>query len=257
MQKKRAEGCDVRIVSSADECIGMALAHPQKEIIMMGIGFETTAPTIAAVIASCRKRDIRNFSVFSVHKIVPPVIAALLADPLLNIHGFLCPGHVSTMIGAAAYQMIPDAQCAAVITGFEPVDILEGIRMLMQQIKSKKMEVAIQYSRGVRPEGNTRAMTLLQSVFETADAQWRGLGTIPASGLALRDEFAAFDTLKRFTVPDMPSGDISGCGCGDVLRGIKLPHDCLLFRKVCTPVNPVGPCMVSSEGTCSTYYKYY
>jgi hydrogenase expression/formation protein HypD len=257
LQKKRAEGCDVRVVSSADECIGIALSHPQKEIIMMGIGFETTAPTIAAVILACRKNNIRNFSVFSVHKIVPPAIHALLADPLLNIDGFLCPGHVSTMIGAAAYQMIPDAGRAAVITGFEPVDILEGVWMILRQIESQKMEVAIQYSRGVRPEGNRRAMTLLQSVFETADAQWRGLGTIPESGLALRDEFAAFDTMKKISVPDIQTGDIPGCGCGDILRGIKLPHDCPLFKKVCTPVNPVGPCMVSSEGTCSTYYKYY
>lgn len=257
LQKKRAEGCDVRVVSSTYECIGIALSHPQKEIVMMGIGFETTTPTIAAVITSCRKKDIRNFSVFSAHKIVPPAISALLADPLLNIDGFLCPGHVSTMIGAAAYQMIPDAGRAAVITGFEPVDIFEGVLMLLRQIENKNTEVAIQYSRGVRPEGNTRAMTLLHFVFETADAQWRGLGTIPASGLALRDEFAAFDTLKKFSVPDIQSGDVPGCGCGDILRGIKLPHDCPLFRKVCTPINPIGPCMVSSEGTCSTYYKYY
>ncbi len=257
LQKKRAEGCDVRVVSSADECIGMALAHPQKEIIMMGIGFETTAPTIAAVIASLRKKEIRNVSVFSVHKIVPPAISALLADPLLNIDGFLCPGHVSTMIGADAYRMIPDAGRAAVITGFEPVDILEGVWMLLQQIEGRKMDVAIQYSRGVRPEGNPRAMTLLQTVFEITDAEWRGLGTIPSSGLALRGEFASFNTLNKFSIPDIRTGDPPGCGCGDILRGIKLPHDCPLFKKVCTPANPVGPCMVSSEGTCSTYYKYY
>jgi len=188
---------------------------------------------------------------------VPPAINALLADPLLNIDGFLCPGHVSTMIGAAAYQMIPDAGCAAVITGFEPADILEGIWILLQQIESGKKEVAIQYSRGVRPEGNTRAMNLLQSVFETTDAEWRGLGIIPVSGLTLQNDFASFDTLKRFDVPDIKSADISGCGCGDILRGIKLPNDCPLFKKICTPANPIGPCMVSSEGTCSTYYKYY
>jgi hydrogenase expression/formation protein HypD len=188
---------------------------------------------------------------------VPPAIKALLADPLLNIDGFLCPGHVSTMIGTAAYQMIPDAGRAAVITGFEPVDILEGVWMLLQQIASGNMEVAIQYSRGLKPEGNTRAMNLMQSVFETADAEWRGLGTIPASGLVLRNDFSSFDTLKRFSLPDIKSDDISGCGCGDILRGIKLPHDCPLFKKICTPVNPIGPCMVSSEGTCSTYYKYY
>ncbi|PKN10640.1 MAG: hydrogenase formation protein HypD [Deltaproteobacteria bacterium HGW-Deltaproteobacteria-7] len=257
LQKKRAEGADVRVVSSADECIGIALEHPQKEIIMMGIGFETTAPTIAAVISACRKKDIRNFSVFSAHKIVPPAIHTLLADPLLKIDGFLCPGHVSTMIGADAYRMMPEAGRAAVITGFEPVDILEGVWMLLQQIESNKMDVAIQYSRGVRPEGNPRAMAILQSVFEITDAQWRGLGTIPQSGLTIRSEFAAFDTLKNFSVPDIQSNDIPGCGCGDILRGIKLPLDCALFKKVCTPVNPVGPCMVSSEGTCAAYYKYY
>lgn len=257
LQKKRAAGADVHVVSSADECIALAQANPQKEIIMMGIGFETTAPTIAAVIASCRKKEIKNFSVFSVHKIVPPAINALLADPLLNIDGFLCPGHVSIMIGADAYRMIPDAGRAAVITGFEPVDILEGVWMLLQQIESGRKDVAIQYSRGVKPEGNTRAMNLLHAVFEPSDAEWRGLGTIPASGLTLREDFTSFDTSKKFPLPDIKSGDIAGCGCGDILRGIKLPDDCPLFKKVCTPVNPIGPCMVSSEGTCSTYYKYY
>ncbi len=257
LQKKRAEGANVRVVPSADECIKMAQSHPSKEIIMMGIGFETTAPTIAAIMAACRKKDIGNFSVFSVHKIVPPAISALLADPLLRIDGFLCPGHVSTMIGAEAYRMMPDAGRAAVITGFEPVDILEGIWMLLQQIESNRMDVAIQYDRCVRPEGNPRAMGLMYSVFEIEDAQWRGLGTIPQSGLAIRSEFSAFDTLKKFSVPDIESADIPGCGCGDILRGIKLPNDCPLFKNVCTPVNPVGPCMVSSEGTCSAYYKYY
>jgi hydrogenase expression/formation protein HypD len=257
LQKKRAAGADVRVVSSADECITMAQANPQKEVIMMGIGFETTAPTIAAVAASCARKEIKNFSVFSVHKIVPPAIDALLADPLLKIDGFLCPGHVSIMIGADAYRMIPDAGRAAVITGFEPVDILEGIWMLLEQIENGKMEIAIQYSRGIKPEGNVRAMSLLNSVFETCDAEWRGLGVIPKSGLNFNREFSSFDALKRFALPEIKSGDIAGCGCGDILRGIKLPGDCPLFKKVCTPVNPIGPCMVSSEGTCSTHYKYY
>ncbi len=257
LQKKRAEGSDIRVVSSADECIGLAQSNPKKEVVLMGIGFETTAPTIAAVLTSAGKKGIRNFSVFSVHKIVPPAIHALLADPLLNVDGFLCPGHVSTMIGAEAYRMIPDAGRAAVITGFEPVDILEGVWMLLKQMEGNQFDVAIQYSRGVRPEGNPRAMNLLFSVFETADAGWRGLGTIPQSGLVLREEFSAFDTLRKFSLPEIQSADIPGCGCGDILRGIKLPHDCPLFRKVCTPLNPVGPCMVSSEGTCSTYFKYH
>jgi hydrogenase expression/formation protein HypD len=257
LQKKRAAGADVRVVSSADECIELAQANPQKEVIMMGIGFETTAPTIAATVESCRKKGIKNFSVFSVHKIVPPALVALLADPLLNIDGFLCPGHVSTMIGSNAYKMITEANRAAVITGFEPVDIVEGIWMMLNQIKSGKKEVAIQYSRGVKPEGNIRAMNFLKSMFNPATVEWRGLGPIPDSGLIFNDAYAAFDTLKKFAIPDIQSEEIKGCGCGDILRGIKAPQDCPLFKKICSPTNPIGPCMVSSEGTCSTHYKYY
>ena len=257
LQKKRATGADVRIVSSADECIALAKSNPQKEVIMMGIGFETTAPTIAATVESCRKKGIKNFSVFSVHKIVPPALVALLADPLLNIDGFLCPGHVSTMIGSDAYKMITDAKRVAVITGFEPVDIMEGIWMMLTQIESGKKEVSIQYSRGVKPEGNIRAMQFLQSMFIKANSEWRGLGTIPDSGLVFNDAYAAFDTLKKFKIPDIQSEEIKGCGCGDILRGIKTPEECPLFKELCTPANPIGPCMVSSEGTCSTHYKYY
>jgi hydrogenase expression/formation protein HypD len=257
LQKKRASGANVQVVSSADECIALALANPQKEIVMMGIGFETTAPTIAATIEHCRKKSIKNFSVFSVHKIVPPALVALIADPLLNIDGFLCPGHVSTMIGSDAYKMIVEADRAAAITGFEPVDIMEGIWMILSQIERGKKEVAIQYSRGVRPEGNIRAMNVLRSMFNTATVEWRGLGPIPDSGLVFNDAYAAFDALKKFKIPDIQSLEIKGCGCGDILRGIKTPQDCPLFKKQCTPMNPIGPCMVSSEGTCSTHYKYY
>lgn len=257
LQKQRAEGCDVRVVSSSDECVQLAQNFPRKEIIMMGIGFETTTPTIAVTIERARKKGIENFSVFSVHKIVPPAIHALIADPGLNIDGFLCPGHVSTMIGSNAYGMIPDAGCAAVITGFEPVDILEGIWMILEQIAGKKFEVAIQYSRGVKPEGNIRAMELIESVFKTQTVEWRGIGPIPESGLVLNEAYAAYDTHTKFTVPDIQSVEIKGCGCGDILRGIKSPDQCALFRKVCTPLNPIGPCMVSTEGSCATYYKYH
>jgi len=257
LQKRRAAGADVRVVSSADECIGLAQGNPQKEVIMMGIGFETTTPTIAATVESCRKKGIKNFSVFSVHKIVPPALHALLADPLLNIDGFLCPGHVSTMIGSDAYKMITDANLAAVITGFEPVDILEGIWMMLSQIQTGKKEVAIQYSRGVKPAGNIRAMNFLKSMFDTTTVEWRGLGLIPDSGLVFNNAYAAFDALRKFEIPDINAEEIKGCGCGDILRGIKAPQDCPLFKKICSPQNPIGPCMVSSEGTCSTHYKYY
>jgi hydrogenase expression/formation protein HypD len=257
LQKRRAAGADVRVVSSADECIELSQSNPQKEVIMMGIGFETTAPTIAATVEHCRKKGIKNFSVFSVHKIVPPALCALIADPLLNIDGFLCPGHVSTMIGSDAYKMITQADRAAAITGFEPVDIMEGIWMILSQIESGKKEIAIQYSRGVRPEGNIRAMNFLKSMFQMATVEWRGLGPIPASGLVFNNTYAAFDALKKFDIPEIHSVEIKGCGCGDILRGIKAPQDCPLFKKACTPMNPIGPCMVSSEGTCSTHYKYY
>ena len=257
LQKKRAAGADVRVVSSADECIELAKSNSQKEVIMMGIGFETTAPTIAATVESCHKKGIKNFSVFSVHKIVPPALIALLADPLLNIDGFLCPGHVSTMIGSNAYKMITEANRAAVITGFEPVDIMEGIWMILSQIKSGKKKVAIQYTRGVKPEGNIHAMNFLQSMFNTATVEWRGLGLITDSGLIFNGDYATFDSLNKFQIPDIKSVEIKGCGCGDILRGIKSPEQCSLFKKLCTPMNPIGPCMVSAEGTCSTHYKYY
>ena len=257
LQKKRAAGSDVRVVAAANECIDVAQAFPQKEIIMMGIGFETTTPTIAATVENCRQKGINNFSVFSVHKIVPPAIHALINDPGLNIDGFLCPGHVSTMIGSNAYNMIPAAGCAAVITGFEPVDIMEGIWMILEQIANKKYEVAIQYSRGVKPKGNIRAMELINTIFKTETVEWRGIGPIPASGLVFRKSYAAYDAQTKFAIPEMKSIELKGCGCGDILRGIKSPEQCSLFKKVCTPMNPIGPCMVSSEGTCSTYYKYY
>jgi hydrogenase expression/formation protein HypD len=257
LQKSRAAGADVRVVSSAADCIDLAEGSRAKEVIMMGIGFETTAPTIASVIDLCREKEIKNFSVFSVHKIVPPAVKALIEDPALNIDGFICPGHVSTIIGTDPYAIIPEAGRAAVITGFEPVDILEGILMILGQIADGRKEVAIQYVRGVKPEGNPRAREVMYKVFRTGNAEWRGLGKIPASGLNLRDEYKVFDALEKFDIPPIHSEEIKGCGCGEILKGIRLPDQCPLFRKTCTPTNPIGPCMVSSEGTCAAYYKYH
>ncbi len=257
LQKKRAAGADVRVVASAAECIDLAQSLPNREIIMMGIGFETTTPTVAFTIETCRRKGINNFSVFSVHKTVPPAVSALITDQSLNIDGFICPGHVSTMIGSEAYRMIPAAGCAAVITGFEPVDIMEGIWMILEQIAQDEFAVAIQYSRGVKPAGNVRAMELVKSVFQADNVEWRGIGIIPDSGLVLRAAYEAYDPRKKFTIPDIDPVEPQGCGCGDILRGIKTPEQCPLFRKICTPLNPVGPCMVSSEGSCSAHYKYY
>lgn len=257
LQKLRAGGADVRVVASASDCIPLAEAHVNKKVVFMGIGFETTAPAIASTIIACRKKGIRNFSVFSVHKLVPPALETLIGDSELNVDGFLCPGHVSTIIGAKAYEFIPRKERAAVITGFEPVDILEGISMILDQIAKNRKMVDIQYSRGVKPEGNRRARDIMMSVFYPGDAEWRGIGAIPGSGLFFREPYRDFDALKIFELPELHSADLEGCRCGDILRGIMTPNECPLFKRTCTPVNPGGPCMVSSEGSCATYYKYY
>lgn len=255
LQKARAQGADVRVVSSALDAIETARKQPEREVVFMGIGFETTSPTVASMINACRKGGIRNLSVFSVHKLMPPAIHVLLNDPALAVDGFLCPGHVSTVIGFSSYREITEKARAAVITGFEPVDILEGIFMLLGQIESGKFQVENQYSRGVKPEGNTRAQDLMAEVFMPVPSEWRGLGVIGGSGLVLRDTFSTFNALARFDVPVMDSEEVEGCMCGSILRGVASPDECPLFRGACTPQNPIGPCMVSREGTCSTYYK--
>jgi hydrogenase expression/formation protein HypD len=256
LQRLRASGADIRVISSAMDGITLAEAVGNREVIFMGIGFETTAPTVASMVRTARQRGIANLSVFSVHKVIPPTLRALIADPALELNGFLCPGHVSMVIGSGAYAMLPESGQAAVIAGFEPIDVLEGILMLLEQIESGKPEVAIQYSRAVRPAGNPRAMVLMDEVFEPGDAEWRGLGKIGQSGLFIRPTYSEFDARKRFPIPELDSEEIPGCACGDILRGVKEPADCPLFRRLCTPANPVGPCMVSSEGTCAARYRY-
>ncbi len=256
LQKLRAEGSDIRIVSSTIDCLRIAGANPEKEVVFMGIGFETTSPTIAAMIMRAKEKAIENLSVLSVHKIIPPAMKALASDPCLNIDGFMCPGHVSIVLGAEAYRFIAEAGRPAVITGFEPVDVLEGVLLILEQIAENRPDVAIQYKRGVVWEGNPKAREAIDTVFEIGDSEWRGLGNIAASGLFIRDDFRSFDTLRRFDIPRIKSLEVKGCACGDMLKGIKTPLECPLFGKACTPVNPVGPCMVSAEGTCASYYKY-
>ncbi len=190
-------------------------------------------------------------------KTMPPAIKILIEDPALAIDGFLCPGHVSTITGTEAYKDIIKAGRSAVITGFEPVDILEGIYLILEQIINDTKKIEIQYKRAVSPEGNKKARNILFEVFEACSAEWRGIGNIPGSGLVFKNEYSSFDALKRFEIPEIIPEEITGCSCGDILRGIKNPGECPLFKKACTPINPIGPCMVSSEGTCSTYYKYH
>jgi hydrogenase expression/formation protein HypD len=257
LQKIRAAGADVRIVASASESVNIARENPDRQVVFMGIGFETTTPTIASMLRTCKAKGVGNVSVFCVHKIIPPAVRALLDDPGLAIDAFLCPGHVSTILGTQAYEEIVNRGCAAVITGFEPVDILEGVYMILGQIVDKNYSVEIQYKRGVSPQGNAKARALMDEVFTPVDADWRGLGIIPGSGLTFRDEYSEFDARARFEIPEIQSREEKACRCGEILKGMINPLECPLFRKACTPDNPVGPCMVSHEGTCATYYKCY
>jgi hydrogenase expression/formation protein HypD len=256
LEKERADGADIRVVDSAVECLDLAQKNPDRQIIFMGIGFETTSPAAASVVKTAKSHAISNLAVFSVHKVIPPAIDALLSDPLISVDGFMLPGHVSTILGTAAYSIITRRGRAGVITGFEPVDILEGILMILEQIISGDVKTEIQYQRGVKEEGNPAARRILNEVFEPADSHWRGLGMIPKSGLVFRQEYRGFDASMRFDIPVFESHDASGCRCGDVLKGIISPPECPQFGSACLPRNPLGPCMVSAEGTCAAYYKY-
>lgn len=256
LQKLRAEGADIRVISSAAQAADFARGISGRKTVLMGIGFETTAPTVASAVLGWRKKNLHNVFLFSVHKLVPPALKALIAGSETGIDGFICPGHVSTITGTAAYSVIVEAGRAAVITGFEPSDIIQGILMIVKQIRRKRPEVEIQYNRGVNMNGNPRARQVMETVFRPADAEWRGLGMIPASGLRMRDEFSDFDVGTRFEIPPVKSGEPQGCRCGEILKGLNGPADCPLFKKACTPSSPVGPCMVSSEGTCAAHFKY-
>ncbi|MDY6909528.1 MAG: hydrogenase formation protein HypD [Thermodesulfobacteriota bacterium] len=255
--EERGRGADVRMVYASYEAVKIAQDHPDREVVFIGIGFETTAPTVAAAIRQATAQGIDNFSVFSVHKLLPPVMRALLDSDSLRLDGFLCPGHVTTVIGARAYEEVARGYgLPCVVTGFEPLDILQGLSMLVDQKRSGRHDVEIQYRRGVAWEGNPAAQKLLEEIFEPADAAWRGLGSIPGSGLAIRSAYADYDAARRFSIPEIRVRENPACRCGDVLRGAIRPPECPLFRKVCRPQTPKGPCMVSSEGTCGAYYRY-
>jgi len=257
LQREKGRGADVRMVYSTMDALEIARQNPEKKVVFLGVGFETTAPTIAAAVVAAEAEGMENFSVLSSHKLLPPAMDALLSGGELDVSGFMCPGHVSTIIGTTAYEAVASQyHTPCVVMGFEPLDILQGIYMLVSQMEAGEARVEIQYRRAVAPEGNLNALKTMGRVFEPCDAPWRGLGVIPKSGLALRQAYGPLDAEALFDldVPDFP--EPPGCKCGDILRGVKTPTDCKLFRIVCTPENPVGPCMVSSEGTCAAYYKY-
>lgn len=257
LMAERAKGADIRIVYSALDAVKLALELPHKRVVFLGVGFETTTPTVAAAILSAEQQGRTNFFVLTSHKTMPGPMQALSADPQLQIRGYLCPAHVSTVIGADAYLPLAEKfGIPCVVTGFEPADVLQGVLMLVRQCRSGRAAVENQYCRAVSGQGNAKAQELIRRVFEPADAVWRGLGVLPDSGLVLRAAYVGYDAARMLPVELPPAREPAGCRCGEVLTGRISPADCPLFGSVCSPETPVGACMVSSEGSCAAAWRY-
>lgn len=257
LQHTRAEGGDVRVIYSALDALELARANPDKSVVLVGIGFETTAPTVAASLAEAKSSGIDNYYVLSFHKLCPPVIKALLESGEVKLDGIICPGHVSTIIGSRPYEFVArDYGIASAVAGFEPLDILLAVDMMLAQIEREEPKVEIAYRRGVAPDGNREALKFIERVFVVGEADWRGIGKLPGSGLRVGPDYRDFDAESAFSITLPPSKEPPGCICGDILRGVKTPLQCKLFGKTCMPDSPVGPCMVSSEGTCAAYFLY-
>lgn len=253
----QAEGARVQVVYSPFDALTLARENPDDKVVFLGVGFETTAPAISATIKIAKEEGVRNFSVLSCHKLVPPVLKTLVADPDLRVQAFLLPGHVAAVTGLDPYRFLAAQHgLPAVVAGFEPVDILQALYLLVSMREERRAEVINAYTRVVSDAGNPAAVAMIREVFEPIDAHWRGIGIIPESGLRIRREYADFDAMRVFdlTLEDVPQ--ITGCRCGDVLRGKITPGECPLFGTACTPAAPVGPCMVSTEGSCAAYHKY-
>lgn len=256
LEKEKANGSDIRVVYSILDALEVARNNPSKKIVFMGVGFETTSPTIASAVLKAQKEKVNNFSVLSVAKIMPPAMKVLLEGKEVNIDGFICPGHVSAIIGSQPYNFITTQyKIPCVICGFEPLDILQSIYMLVKQIEDDRAEVEIQYKRVVKSEGNKIALDKINEVFKVVESNWRGIGNIPLSGLEIQDKFEQFNA-KKYKVEIEETKEPKGCRCGEVLRGVITPPECPLFGKICSPEDPKGACMVSTEGTCAAYYKY-
>ena len=257
LKAAQADGARIEVVYSPYDAVKLAARHPGDTVVFLGVGFETTAPTIAATIKIAKEQGVDNFLVMAFHKLVPPVMQLLVQDPELNVDAFMLPGHVCMVAGLESYRFLArDHGIPAIVTGFEPVDILQSILGFVRMHNKGEAQVVNGYARAVADHGNFRAQEIMYDVFEPCDALFRGIGVIPDSGLRIREEFKAFDAMEvlGLTLPDVPP--LAGCKCGDVLRGKIRPDECPLFRTVCTPANPVGPCMVSTEGSCAAYYKY-
>ena len=257
LYEEKAEGRDIRVVVSPLDAIALAKNNPEKLVIFFAVGFETTSPAIAFAVQEAGRRQLKNFFIYSSQRLVPPALRALLSGKRTRIDGFILPGHVSVIIGSHPYAFVAkEYGIPGVITGFDPLDILEGIEMLARQVKEKRAEIEIQYRRVVKPEGNALALKVMEKVFKPGRASWRGLGEIPESGLFLREELSGWDAARVFPLELPDPEEPPGCRCGEVLQGLVRPSECPLFSRACTPDKPVGPCMVSSEGTCAAYYKY-
>lgn len=253
----KAEGADVRILYSPLEAVKLAEANPDKEVVFFAVGFETTAPANALSVVHAYRKGLKNYSILASHVLVPPAIKAVIGDPESKIDGFLAAGHVCTIMGNAEYHPLSDAfEVPIVVTGFEPLDILQGILMVIRQLEQKEAKVENQYARIVREEGNPEAQKMIYEVFEIQNQTWRGIGEIPESGYGLRDKYAAFDASKKFQLDLEEAPENSDCISGQIMKGIKKPFECPHFGKKCTPSNPLGAPMVSSEGACAAYYHF-
>lgn len=258
LKAAQAEGARVSIVYSPADAIKLAQENPDSKVVFLGVGFETTAPTVAATIQMAQKVGVDNLLILSFHKLVPPAIAALGADPEIALDGLIMPGHVSTILGLEPYRFIAqDLGLPAVVTGFDPLDILQSLLEIIRQRNEGRAEVVNLYTRAVDDEGNPKAKAFLDEVFVTTDALWRGIGPIPKSGLAISEKYEQFDAMKQLGLELKDVKPLAGCRCGDVLKGKMAPNNCPLFGKACTPAKPVGPCMVSTEGSCAAYFKYH
>lgn len=254
LERERSKGASIRAVYSTDDALAMARSHPEREIVFLGVGFETTAPTVASSIIEALREGISNYSVLCGHKTMPEVMGALLAAGGVDVDGFLLPGHVSAIIGTSPYRFLANRyNKRSVVAGFEPLDIMQSILMLIRQ---RRPVVQVQYKRVIEEGGNRIAQVMMAKVFRKSDDLWRGIGKVRDSGYKIRREYASFDADLRFRPKPCREKEAGGCICGSVLRGVKIPSDCRLFGKSCTPDHPVGSCMVSGEGTCAAYYRY-
>jgi hydrogenase expression/formation protein HypD len=257
LSEARSEGADVRVVLSAYEALDLARLNPDVNIVFPAIGFETTAPGTAVTVLKAAGEGIKNFFVLNAHKVMPPAMEEIIRGGS-HLDGFICPGHVSVITGSSAFDFIPRKyRLGCVITGFEPTDILSAILMLIRQVNNDAPVVEIQYKRAVTPTGNLKAQEYMDEVFEPCDAEWRGLGVIASGGLKLRERYISFDAGSSFNIKVAHHEPDPACLCGDILRGIRTPDECILFASACNPDHPVGACMVSDEGACNTYYKYH